>query len=208
MTAENLYLLIDSAGTPLARGKLENQEGDQLFQLRVLDEKEDEVACHEIIQLIGMGSRKLAVRCQLLRQRGDRVVLRKITALDPKFQRDLRVTVSFRSFLYPVSGSWKGRREIQSLNLSCGGIAFYGTEPLEIGEVVEVVIPVTTQPLILRCQILRLQEAWADRALYAGKFVDVCHDEETMLQEAVFRVQLQSQPHRSADGDNKQGVKP
>ena len=40
------------------------------------------------------------------------------------------------------------------------------------------VIPVTEEPVILRCEILRRQELRNDKLLYAVKFVDMCEDEE------------------------------
>ena len=46
--------------------------------------------------------------------------------------------------------------------------------------------------MILRCEILRKQELQNDRFLYATKFVDMCEDEEVVVREAVFSLQLQS----------------
>ena len=77
------------------------------------------------------------------------------------------------------------------MDISCGGIAFYGQYGLENGETLEIVIPITANPLVLRCEILRQQTLRNNRAFYAAKFVDMCNDEETLLREAVFRVQLE-----------------
>ena len=65
-------------------------------------------------------------------------------------------------------------------------------EGLEIEERLELVIPVTEEPVILRCQILRKQELRNDKLLYATKFVDMCEDEEVTVREAVFSIQLES----------------
>ena len=70
MTKKQIYLLLDSKSAPLARGVLETAPDGPILQIRVLDGKEDEVAQHEVIQLVGMESGGLAVQCQLLRQRG------------------------------------------------------------------------------------------------------------------------------------------
>ena len=109
--------------------------------------------------------------------------------------------VKFKSFIYPLSGIWKGRGEVQSVDISCGGIAFYGQYGLENGETLEIVIPITARPMVLRCQILRQQMLRNNRAFYAAKFVDMCNDEETLLREAVFRVQLEGRPRRSGAGN-------
>ena len=105
----------------------------------------------------------------------------------------------FKSLVYPVTGHWRGRREIESNDLSAGGIAFFTDHSLQIGEQLEVVIPVTSQPLVMRCQVLRIRptpEA-AVPIMYAAKFVDLCDDEETLLRESVFNLQLRGRPKTS-----------
>ena len=81
---------------------------------------------------------------------------------------------------------------MQSIDLSCGGIAFYADCQLELHEQMEIVIVPTEEPVILRCQILRKQELRNDKLLYATKFVDMCEDEEVTVREAVFSIQLES----------------
>ena len=56
----------------------------------------------------------------------------------------------------------------------------------------EIVVTPTEEPVILRCEILRKQELQNGRYLYATKFVDMCEDEEVVVREAVFSLQLQS----------------
>lgn len=198
---DHLYLLLDSAGAPLARGKLESPLSGQTLQIHVLDGKEDDVSSHDVIQLVGMGSGDLAMQCQLVRQRGERILLDKVAMLDSEFRRNLRVPVRFKTFIFPIDGPWKGRRDVQSVDLSCGGIAFYGEVGLKNRERIEIVIPITAEPLILCCEILRQQPLRNDRAFYAAKFVNMCDDEETIVREAVFRVQLQSRPKQSSSED-------
>ena len=151
MTKKQIYLLLDSKSAPLARGVLETAPDGSVLQIHILDGKEDEVAQHEVIQLVGMESGGLAVQCQLLRQRGERISLNKVASLGSEFRRNLRVPVKFQSFIYPLSGMWKGRGEVQSVDISCGGIAFYGQYGLENGETLEIVIPITAKPMVLRC---------------------------------------------------------
>ena len=81
---------------------------------------------------------------------------------------------------------------MQSIDLSCGGIAFYADCRLEMHEQMEIVVTPTEEPVILRCEILRKQELQNDRFMYATKFVDMCEDEEVVVREAVFSLQLQS----------------
>lgn len=200
---ERLYLLLDSVNHPLARGSLEGPAGGDILQLLVLDNDADKVARHEVIVLMAMSGSEPPLQCRIVRQRGDRVALEKIASLDPDLRRNLRVPIKFNTFIYPVTGRWQGRRAVQSIDLSCGGVAFYGDGGLEIGEKLEMVIPVTAQPVILRCQILRQQELRNGRLLYAVKFVDMCEDEEVTVREAVFSIQLESR-FASVAGDNRE----
>lgn len=200
---ERLYLLLDSLNNPLARGQMEGPSNGQILQMLVLDDDVEKVASHEVIVLMSMGTNEPPLQCRIVRQRGDRVALEKIASLDPELRRNLRVPIKFDTFIYPVTGRWRGRREAQAIDLSCGGLAFYADDGLEVGEKLEMVIPVTEQPVILRCQILRKQELRNWKMLYAVKFVDLCEDEEVTVREAVFSIQLENRP-RTGGNDNRE----
>ena len=75
-------------------------------------------------------------------------------------------------------------------DLSCGGLAFFCPRPLEVGERVQVVVPVTAQPLLLDMEILRCSTGPGEECLYAAKFVSLLREEESMVREAVFSLQL------------------
>ena len=200
---ERLYLLLDSVNNPLARGKLEGPQNGEIFQMLVLDNDVEKVARHEVIVLMSMSGSEPPLQCRIVRQRGDRVALEKIASLDPDLRRNLRVPIKFDTFIYPITGRWRGRRAGQSIDLSCGGVAFYGDGGLEAGEKLEMVIPVTEEPVILRCEVLRRKELRNDKLLYAVKFVDMCEDEEVTVREAVFSIQLENRPHAAGD-DNRE----
>ena len=201
---ERLYLLLDSVNTPLARGRMEGPANGNILQMLVLDNDVEKVACHEVIVLMSMSGSEPPLQCRIVRQRGDRVALEKIASLDPDLRRNLRVPIKFDTFIYPITGQWRGRRAVQSIDLSCGGVAFYGDDGLEIGEKLEMVIPVTEEPVLLRCQILRRQELRNDKLLYAVKFVDMCEDEEVTVREAVFSIQLENRPHAAGNDREEQ----
>ena len=190
--SEQTYILLDSTSTPLAKGIMMSPPGAEKIQIRVLDDMADIVASHEVIQLIGMGVGTTSLRCLLVQRRRDMLVLDRMEILNPELRRNLRIPVVFDSFLYPIKGQWKGRRSIRSIDLSCGGIAFYGDQGLEIGEQAEVVIPITTEPLIVQIQILRIQELKHGRTYYAAKFINMCLDEEHKICEAVFGIELEN----------------
>ena len=201
---ERLYLLLDSVNTPLARGRMEGPANGNILQMLVLDNDVEKVAKHEVIVLMSMSGSEPPLQCRIVRQRGDRVALEKIASLDPDLRRNLRVPIKFDTFIYPITGQWRGRRAVQSIDLSCGGVAFYGDDGLEIGEKLEMVIPVTEEPVLLRCQILRRQELRNDKVLYAIKFVDMCDNEEVTVREAVFSIQLENRPHAAGNDREEQ----
>lgn len=184
-------LILTSRGEPIAEGVMGKTEGGQL-SVKVLNDEVDLVAAHEIIQIVGMGDGSIPQQCMLSEQRGSYVMLNILADLDGKLRRNIRISTRFNSFIYPVSGQWKGRRELTSVDISCGGLAFYSENGLEEGERIEVVIPVTSKPLLMYMQILSSQDLKNDRAFYKAKFVDMQQDQEHMIREAVFAIQLEN----------------
>ena len=121
---ERLYLLLDSKGTPLANAVLESPPNSEVLQIRVLNDKADEVATHREIQLIGIDDSTPNRVGVIVRQRDDKLVIQPTAALDSNARENLRILTDFSSVMYPVSGRWKGQRAVRGKDLSCGGVAF------------------------------------------------------------------------------------
>lgn len=190
---EHLYLLLDSKGTPLANAVLESPPNSEMLQIRILNGKEDEVAAHREIQLIGIDDSTPNRVGVIVRQRGDQMVIQPTAALDSNARENLRILTNFSSVMYPVSGRWKRQRAVRGKDLSCGGVAFYADVALEKREIVELVLPVTDQPLVVKTQVIRIVEDEAGGPpLYAAKFVDLIHDEEALIRKAVFSIQIRT----------------
>lgn len=188
---ERLYLILDSKGTPLANAVLESPAKSEVLQIRVLGGKEDTVAAHQELQLIGMDDSSPDRVGLIVRQRDDRFVIQPTAALGPAARENLRIFTTFESVMYPVTGRWRGQKSFRAKDLSCGGIAFYTETPLDAREIVEIVLAVTDAPLVVRAQILRpLPTEPGELPLYAAKFVDLIQDEEAMIRRAVFSIQL------------------
>jgi hypothetical protein len=81
-------------------------------------------------------------------------------------------------------------------DLSSGGVAFFCVQPLEPGELLEMVLPVTKLPLLMRVQVLRIRPSNEQIPLYAAKFVDMVEGQETAIREAVFGHQIQFRHER------------
>lgn len=197
---QSIYLLLDSKGTPIARGRIQGNTGGPFWQIQVEDGKIDEILEHKRLKLLSITDSGPSYEGTIVRSRNDMIQL-EVAKLDQDagdMRKNLRVAVRFKSLIYPLSGSWTGRRPVESNDLSCGGVAFFTDSSLQIGEQLEIVIPVTSQPLVLKCQVLRLRPTErASSVLYAAKFVDMCEDEETVLREAVFNLQLRGRPKAS-----------
>lgn len=189
---DNRYLLLNTRNVPLAHVMVEGSLDGQTLTVRIVDNEMDGIAGHEVVRLLGMDNSKPLIQCRLVRQEGRRIVLQKLTLLDPKLRSDLRVPLHCDSFLYDSGEGGVGRCRIQFVDISCGGAAFYGPEGLEQREGTQIVLPITACPLVLGCKILHTQALRNNRALYAAKFLDLCNDEEKMIREAVFSLQLGS----------------
>ena len=188
-----LYALLDSRNAVLTQGRLENPPDAPDWQVRVPEDKISAVMEHEEIQLVPIDGDGDALLGRVRRNRNDLIVLQKLHSLGSEMRQNLRMPTHFQSFIYPVSGGWKGRRQAEANDLSCGGVAFFCAQQLEDGEVVELVVPITSEPLILKCQVLRRRPSdREDEVLYAAKFVEMCDDEEMIVREAVFSVQVRS----------------
>ena len=69
-------------------------------------------------------------------------------------------------------------------------MAFHTAQAVKVGEVVQIVLPVTDSPLLLRTRILRKLNTDEPDPLYAARFVDLCLDEEVAIRKAVFSIQV------------------
>ena len=194
-----VYLLLDSKGTALAQARPQgpNATGGELWQLTVLDGKIDLVLKHKKFKLMSITDSSPSYEGTLVRSRNDIIQLevRKSATNGDNMRKNLRVPVSVDSFIYPLTGGWLGRRPVRTNDLSCGGVAFFTDHSLRAGERFEVVIPVTSEPLVVAGEILRVRPSGEGGSiLYAAKFTELCNDEETLLREAVFNLQLSGRP--------------
>lgn len=184
------YLILDSRGNAVAHGTSEYAPQGHQWRMVIDDGDLEEVAKHTFLRLVGNCDAVPAMEGKIIRREGNVVVLEPVRTLEQSLRKNLRIPVRFISYLYPRSGHWKGRVPIVSNDLSCGGLAFFCPRELEIGEQVQVVIPVTAQPLLLDMEVLRRSAGPEEECLYAAKFLSLLREEECMVREAVFSIQL------------------
>lgn len=190
MMTDQLYLVLDSQGRALSQAILESPPTADLLQVRLLLDDGEELGIEGEIQLIGLDDSAPARRGIVQRQRGHRLTVQPTADLGADARENLRVRTDFKSVIYPVTGQWRGRQAIQGYDLSCGGVAFHTMQPLAPGEVAEMVLPVTDEPLLLHFRVLRSLPTQEPVPLYAARFVDLIQDQEHLIRAAVFRIQV------------------
>ena len=186
------YLVLDSLGRPVAHCMSPEGLNAPEWRLEMSDEDLERILAHKNVSLVGTSEKWAAAEGKIIRHEGNQVWVKATRELDGAVRENLRIPVQFQSFLYPISGSWKGRRFVLSQDLSCGGVAFYCAQQLEKGEIAQIVVPVTTQPLLLNLKILRQRPTNEPVPLYAAEFVNLLREEESMVREAVFNIQLRA----------------
>lgn len=184
------YLILDSTGNAIAHGVSDYRPQGGEWHMVIDDGDMDEIARHTFLCLVGNSDAVPAMEARIIRREGNTVVLEPVRSLNQSVRKNLRIRTDFTSYIYPRSGHWKGREPIESQDLSCGGLAFLCARELEVGEMVQAVVPITTQPLLMDMEILRRSRERDGRYWYAAKFLDMIREEESMVREAVFSQQL------------------
>ncbi len=189
---EQLYLILDSGGSPVEQGILESPPGVQILMIRLTKDEDEAPDLTELkeIQLISLDDSSPSMRGEIVHQRGNRLSVKPTARLGVEARENLRILTDFESVMYPVTGFWKGQRYIKGHDLSCGGLAFHTYESLKDREIVEAVLPVTDEPLVVKMRILRQLPTEESIPLYAARFVDLCMDEEVFIRKAVFSIQV------------------
>ncbi len=181
------YLLMSADSKLLARGELISPVDSINMQINITEGRVEDVIAAETVQAISLNDEFPMRLGRVILRRGKLVVLDPLRDLSASLRQNLRMPVDFESFVYPQGG---GRARIRAEDLSCGGRAFYTAWDFALRERFEVVIPITEEaPLLLNAEILR-EAPYGPLKRYAAQFVDLIHDEESRLREAVFYVQL------------------
>ena len=183
-------MLLSSASALLGRGILKSKPEDKEILVTMTSGDPYAIPSSEVLQIVPTVGGLPPLVGRLVSSRDDDLTLEHLRGIGAAMRKSFRMPVDFESFFYYKAG---GRAPVRALNLSCGGVAVCSAAKLEVGEVCEIVIPITSEgPLILDCEILRSQPYGGPIQSYAAKFVDLIPDQEAMLQEAVFQTQMDS----------------
>lgn len=186
-----IFLLLDSNSRLLARGTRKALPGSDNLIISLLEGDTQRLEESGIIQAVPQGKDHSVQMVRVLDCWNGTVTLEPMREMGSAVRRNFRIPVAFESFVYPKG--FHGRAPIVSVDLSCGGVAFFAAYAFAVGDHFEVVVPMTSEgPLIVNAEILRVHLESDGRNLYACKFIDLIDDEETLLREAVFSIQLSS----------------
>ena len=112
------YMLLDSRGAPVAQGVSEDGPEKNVWQLRIAHGDIKRVLGHEYISLVGTSEQFPAMEGRIVRCRDNLVSVESVRMLGEEVRRNLRMPVRFESFLYPVSGRWRGIEQRSELRRS------------------------------------------------------------------------------------------
>lgn len=191
---KNVCVLLDSnTARVLARGTMDGPPDGLNMQITVFEGDALAVVHAEHVQVVPADEELSPKLGHVIHQQGAKLVLEPLRDLVGNTVREnLRMPVDFETFLYPT-GDVPGRFRCRGNDLSCGGISFYSYAAFNNGDVLEVVIPITRGgPLLLNFELLRQHPEDDGSTFYAGKFLEVLNEQESMLREAVFNAQLKS----------------
>ena len=118
------YLMIDSRGNPVAHGTSDDGLEKSVWEIQVDSGDIKRVLSHEYVSLVSSSEKVPAMEGRIIRRDGNIISVESVRRLGEDVRRNLRMPVRFESYLYPVSGEWKGRLPILSNDLSCGGYLF------------------------------------------------------------------------------------
>jgi hypothetical protein len=123
--------------------------------------------------------------------KGEKLFVENLKNITAQLRSDLKVKVSYKSTVRMLDTPSSTNINIQSRDISCGGICFQTEQDLMTTELYETVVPITQDPIILRFRIIRkVFDKEKNVYVYGARFIELKHNEERMLRQAIFRLQM------------------
>ncbi|NLK37281.1 MAG: PilZ domain-containing protein [Epulopiscium sp.] len=123
--------------------------------------------------------------------KGEKLFVENLKNITAQLRSDLKVRVSYKSSVRVIDSASPLNINIQSRDISCGGICFQAEQDLMTTELYETVVPITQDPIILKLRIIRkVFDKEKNVYVYGARFVELKHNEERMLRQAIFRLQM------------------
>ena len=187
--APSVYTLLDSDARLLARASRYEFESPFLF-FTLLDGELRSIREANFVQVVPPDKNLPPQMTRFAGYHDGIIALEPMRGAGSAVRKNFRVSAEFDSCAYPVSGV---RAEIHAVDLSCGGIAFHSPYAFSPNEIFRIDIPlVSGKQIRLLAQALRARADPKEGTLYACRFINLSDDEEMLLRETLFALQLQS----------------
>lgn len=126
----------------------------------------------------------------------DKIYVENISNVSATLRSELKVKVKFNTTISVVDEVEQEQDEVVNLqvatkDISCGGFCFHCSKELNTKYLYETIIPLWDEPMIANFRILRkVQMPETNEFSYGCQFQHLNHQEERVLREAIFRLQM------------------
>ena len=126
----------------------------------------------------------------------DKIYVDNIENVSATLRSELKIKAKFNTTISSVDDVENQEDEVYNLqvsakDISCGGFCFVCERALDTSILYETIIPLWEEPMIVNFRILRKVEMpETEQYSYGCKFENLNHQEERILREAIFRLQM------------------
>lgn len=136
----------------------------------------------------------------------DKIYVDNIENVSATLRSELKVKVKFNTTISGIGPAKKDDEEVVNLevaakDISCGGFCFFCEKALDTSILYETIVPLWDEPMIVNFKILRKVEMPESHGFsYGCKFENLNYQEERVLREAIFRLQMMMQRKQRRSG--------
>lgn len=184
------YLILDEDHSSLTRATLRTPPTANILEFEIPENDVPLLEGHRDLQFVGFDENAPSFAGTVTRRRGNRLAVEKGAELGDGSLENLQVPFEHDAYLYPISGTWKGRVPVRTTTLSCGSIEFVTSGNLAPQEMVEVTVHTREGALLIPAKILGQKQGDGGLFQYSVKFVSGVDDMERMVRKEVLYLQL------------------
>ena len=191
--SEEKYLILSENDMVLCEAVLEKSGADKMV-MKVKDSAKS-LKDLAMVKLHKMQSYAETYQGHILSISGNTVTINKVVNISAQMRSELKVKIRFETHLTKITmlGEVENQMSIPvvSRDISCGGICFLAKTDLDTQSTYEIVIPITSEPILADLKVVRKEFVPEENIfIYGAKFIDFNINGERMLREAVFKLQM------------------
>ncbi len=184
------YLILDEGHSTLTRGTLRTPPTASVLEFEIPEADVPLLDGHVDLQFIGFDQDAPSFEGKVTRRRGNRMAVVAGGPMSDNPMDHLQVPFPTDTFLYPVSGTWQGRSEVHTENLSCGAVSFRSKRPLTMAEIVELAISTRDGAYLIQAKVVSQSKTEAGHVEYVAKFISGVDDIERSVRREILYLQL------------------